>query len=459
MDNSETIAAPISAPGAAAIACVRVSGPKTSAVIGKLIAKHFEVKVFDITATEEEPVVLDLALVSYFAGPRSFTGEDCAEFQLHGSAFLVSRLLECLFSLGVRQAEPGEFSKRAFLNGQIDLSQAEGVADLIAAETQAQARVAQQQLAGRLSNAISDLGEPLRDLLAEIEAFIDFPEEDIEPLDQQKWLSALKPVFDSVQKYVASYRSGKVYRDGAKVVLAGVPNAGKSSLLNAFVGESRAIVTDIAGTTRDSIESRIDVKGLAVNIWDTAGLVDSGVERDEVERLGIERSWKLLDDADLTMFVFSPDEDLAIQSKFFARVAKRSSKILVVLNKQDTIDLSRQKQLRIELKELIGEAPLLLSAETSSGVAELQEELYRRLVGDTNPQSSLLICNRRHFEALSQATEALERAQHLLRSGVIEPEFVSLEIRSSLSCIQEIVGVTHTEDILGRIFSKFCIGK
>lgn len=467
MDDRDTIAAPITAPGAAAIACIRVSGSKTREILSQVVARHQEIlarpreliysAIFDTLA--EEPIVLDRGLVSFFVAPHSFTGEDTAEFQLHGSAFVLQRLLENLYSLGVRQAQPGEFSKRAFLNGRMDLSQAEGVADLIAAETQAQARVAEQQLSGRLSKAIIELGEPLRDLLAEIEAFIDFPEEDIEPLDQKKWLSALSPVVDTVQRYISTYRTGRVYRDGARVVLAGVPNAGKSSLLNALVGESRAIVTEIPGTTRDSIEQRVDIKGLAINLWDTAGLVDAGDESDEVERLGIERSWQLLDNADIVVFVFSPDTDEAKQQRFFTQVAKRASKLLVVLSKQDLIDAPRQHRLKTELRELIGDAPLVISAQTLHGIEELQQNLYQRLVGSSNPQASLLICNRRHFEALSQAAGALERAQNLLHSEALEPEFISLELRCALSSLQEIVGVTHTEDILGRIFSKFCIGK
>ena len=468
MDLVDTIAAPITAPGQAAISCVRLCGPQTREVLKSLIEKHQQVLarpreqiytiVYDLI-DGDEPLPLDHALVSFFVAPHSFTGEDTVEFQLHGSPFVVQRLLENLYRQGVRQAQPGEFSKRAFLNGRMDLSQAEGVADLIAAETEAQARVAEQQLAGRLSAAVNKLGEPLRDLLAEIEAFIDFPEEGIEPLEKKKWLARLKPVLESTRTYVNSYRTGKVYRDGAKVVLTGVPNAGKSSLLNALVGESRAIVTALPGTTRDSIEQRIDLSGLAVNLWDTAGLVESGAERDEVEKIGIERSWKLLDEADLVVFVFGPDVDQSQQSRFFSQIVKRSSRIMVLINKRDLMDTPRQQQMITQITQLYGERPLILSAQTHDGLEELQEEIYQRLIGAADLRGSLLICNRRHFEALSLGAEALERAEVLLQQDNIEPEFVALELRATLGALQEIVGVTHTEDILGRIFSKFCIGK
>ncbi len=469
--SGDTIAAPITAPGQAAVAAVRLSGGQTQRILSKLLDKPGKLlsrprslqllQVLDFVSGNEAEL-LDTALCAYFPAPNSFTGEDCLEFHLHGSPFVVRRLMENLCAAGARLAEPGEFTQRAFLNGRMDLSQAEAVADVIAAETEAQARVAQQQLAGKLHDAIDTLGEPLRNLLAEIEAFIDFPDEDIEPASIEQWKREVAIASEQIGRYLASFRTGRLYREGAQVVLAGIPNAGKSSLMNALVGETRAIVTPIAGTTRDSIDTRIDLDGLHVSLWDTAGLVDGALADrlpDEVEQIGIARSWQHLETADIALFVFAADEDLLLQTEFFLQVSKRCRQIVALLNKIDLVDPPRRNELSSHLEELLGAPPKLISALEGSGLADLKVSLRAELIGSGPKPASVLVSNQRHYEALVQAADALDRALDVLKEKEVGAEFVALELRTALGALSDIVGVTYTEDILGRIFSKFCIGK
>ncbi|MCB0323112.1 MAG: tRNA uridine-5-carboxymethylaminomethyl(34) synthesis GTPase MnmE [Bdellovibrionales bacterium] len=464
----DTIAAPITAPGTAAVGAVRVSGPLARHCIETLVQNHGAVAsqprrlvfstIFDFAPGGGARCPLDQGMVAFFPGPQSFTGEDCVEFHLHGSPYLVRRLLESLAQLGVRSARAGEFTERAFLNGRMDLSQAEAVADLIAAETEAQARVALDALDGRLSNAVTALGVPLKALVAEIEAYIDFPEEDIEPLSRSAWRQAIDEVRSSVKAYVDSFATGRLCREGAQVVLAGLPNVGKSSLLNALVGEERAIVTPIAGTTRDSIEERISIGGLSVRLWDTAGLAEQqcgGRELDEVEQLGIERSRARIAQADLVLFVFAPDVDLELQLEAHHSFSAQWQKAVLLVNKQD---LDPDGELRQRLRSALGAELLTVCAKQPGSLETLREAIAQRLLASPVAPGALLIANRRHHEALAQADAALGRALEGLAHD-LPPEFVTLELRSALTSLTEIIGVTTTDDLLGMIFSKFCIGK
>ncbi len=471
--TGETIIAPITAPGHSAVSVVRLSGDKVKEILYKLCPigekivtnprySHY-VKINDLLENENptsgSTPVLDYGLVVFFKGPASFTGEDLCEFHLHGSPYLVRRLIENCVSLGARLAEPGEFSKRAFLNGKLDLSQVEAIADLVSAETKAQAKVAKEQLSGKLASAISLLGEPLRDLLAEIEAFIDFPEEDITPESAASWLKTIEETKAEITRYLQSFKTGKLYREGAVVSLVGLPNAGKSSLLNRLVGEERAIVTAIPGTTRDSIEERVSIGGVLIRFWDTAGLVDeerSIRKLDEVERLGIERSWSRLKNSDFVFYIVDSKENFALEKEIFLRVTASNSSLILLINKADLLTPQRKKEVEVNAKETFGKPPLFISALTGEGLEELRKTLENQFL--RTQSSTVLITTRRHLEALQKADSSLKEAVEALEKNA-PPELIALDIRSTLGALQDIVGVTYTDEILGRIFSKFCIGK
>ena len=457
-----TICATITPPGTGAVAIVRVSGTGSKKVLEQLVAEADEiisfprklilVNIFD-RLSQQANTVLDKALVVFFKAPQSFTGEDSLEFNIHGSPYVIKRLIENLLELGVALAEPGEFSKRAYLNGQIDLTQAEAICDLIMAESESQAKVASEQLQGKLKNAIDALGEPLRNVIAELEAYIDFPDENLPDFSVQLWRDTLSTTSKEIDRYLQSYNSGRLYREGVKVALVGRPNAGKSSLLNELLGEERAIVTPIPGTTRDHLEERITIDGLLVRLWDTAGLVGEDEERapGEIEKIGIQRSWKCAADADLVLYLADSSSDLNQEVKLFSKVQKDSQKVLTILTKSDLgVDCSQLK-----LPSCFKDS-LAISVKTGTNLPELKKRIYESVI--TISGSSLLISTERHQYALVCAKDSLALAQEGLKIKR-EPELIAIDLRAALGALEEIVGVTHSEDILGRIFSKFCIGK
>ena len=450
MNSQETIAAPITASGQAGVTVIRTSGSLTREILHSLTDSAAEIienpRELKLARVLDSRTTLDRALVVYFPGPGSFTGEDCAEFHLHGSPYLRARLLELLAENGVRLAGPGEFTERAFHNGKIDLAQAEAVADLIASETDAQAKAAESQLSGQLSGAIADLGEPLRNLLAEIEAHIDFPDEDIDPESWSGWKSRVDSVKAQLNQYLASYSRGKLVREGARVTLLGVPNAGKSSLLNRILGEERVIVTPVAGTTRDSVEARISIHGVPVSIFDTAGLESEQRKAGEIEKLGVEKSWQAASEADLNLFVYDssqgePDREL------LSKLENNTAPTILVANKSDLKGPKKESN------------AVIVSAHTGSGIESLLKEIAEALSISHKPNSGeVLITSIRHFTCLETSSSRLDSALEGCSSQV-PAELVAADIRSALSSLDEIIGVTENEDILGRIFSKFCVGK
>ncbi len=451
---NSTIAALSTPQGLGAVAIVRLSGSEVKEFIAK-VCKYSQKIILNPRYQVYTPVfasegVLDYALATYFSGPDSYTGEDTLEISLHASPYITKEFLRFLYSLGVVPAGPGEFTRRAYENGKLDLLQAEAVADLIASESDAQARVARSQLEGKLSGVVDDIGEPLRNALAEIEAYIDFPDEDINPDTSEAWKASLGECILTFNKYIDSYSTGKLFRDGIAVTLSGVPNAGKSSLMNQLLKEDRAIVSATPGTTRDYIEEKIVLDGILVKLIDTAGLGDHTRKLDEPEQIGMLKSRERILGSDLVLFIIDPTSNLKPQKELFEELNLESSKTLVLVNK---LDLENSKT---DLEFVSKFKKLNISALTGEGIDLLKQEIVNLI--DFKETNQALITTERQRDAFFQGREALEKAIGAIDTST-PSEYVAFEVRAGLNSLSEIIGVSTTEDILGRIFSKFCIGK
>jgi tRNA modification GTPase len=462
--STSTIAALATAPAPAGIAVIRISGPLTR----KALSSLFKAKVppvdnprhlsFGRVLDFQTGDVIDNAMAVFMPGPLSYTGEDVGEIHLHGSLALVQKFLRSIYAFGISPAEPGEFTKRAFLNGKVDLVQAEAVRDLINSSTEKSLRVATEQLQGRFSKAIEAIGEPLRNSLAELEANLDFPEEDINPESAKGIAAVIKKSVKQIRKHIGSYSYGQIVKEGFRVLLCGRPNAGKSSLLNLFLGRERAIVTDIPGTTRDLIEEEAVFSGYKFVFCDSAGITET---KDVVEKLGVELAYSRLKWADLVLMVIDSTETVESSQKTWIPILEdirtKTSKIWLVFNK---IDVSPDAVAKFANQAGLADQVFYLSARTHNGfenlITALIEEIQSRR--DDAADGSTTVTNERHRICLIKADEALERALDCLKTK--KPlELASSEIRIALNALEEIIGKTWTDDILGRIFSKFCIGK
>ncbi|MBX7142987.1 MAG: tRNA uridine-5-carboxymethylaminomethyl(34) synthesis GTPase MnmE [Oligoflexia bacterium] len=458
--ESSTIAALATAPAPAGIAVIRVSGPRTRLALKAIFkAAHDPTddprrlvfgRIIDYKSGDE----IDNALAVFMPGPHSYTGEDVAEFQFHGSPALVEKILQSLFAYGISPAEPGEFTKRAFLNGKLDLVQAEAIADLINATSEHSLKIAGEQLKGRFSEAVNKIGEPLRDALAELEAHIDFPEEGIEPKQSEGLVQAMSDARTKIAELLKTYAYGQVVKDGFRVLLCGRPNAGKSSLLNLILGNQRAIVSPVSGTTRDLIEEQAVIGGYRFVFCDSAGLRDS---QDPVERIGVELARERIPWADLVLFVVDASEKGEEWKTTIQSLSGKARKIWMITNK---IDINPQAFGTFFCESHICAQNFYLSVKTGAGFDALTEALVEEVKSSSadRAQASQIVTNERHRACLTSAHEALGRAIDAGRRA-FPLEIVSAELRIALQSLQEIVGKTYTEDILGRIFSKFCIGK
>ncbi len=464
--SNDTIAAIATPIGEGGIAVIRISGPDAIA----LAAKAFKGKAHlaDV-ATHTAHVgkfhtangdVLDEVVAVVFREPTSYSGENVVEISCHGGAQAPRLILQAILEYGARLAEPGEFTKRAFLNGRIDLSQAEAVADLIHAGSERSHRSSMRQLQGELGRQISGLREELIRAAGLLELELDFAEEGLQLADKSRVAGQLRGAIGNIKGLLETYHTGRLYRDGVKVVLAGMPNVGKSSLLNALLKEQRAIVTDIPGTTRDTIEESLSINGLAFRIVDTAGLREAV---DRVEREGVKRSEDQISSSDLLVLVMDGSkppgaDELKLAERLAGDLRGRASTI-IAFNKID-LKPGTNGSLERSVSAINPQAVVKVSALTGEGLDGLRDALVQSaLAGQhTAPENSVTVTNARHHQILVQSARSLDLALKSLEDGV-SGEFVTPDIRAALDSLGEITGVVTTDDILNEIFSKFCIGK
>lgn len=462
MYEPDTIAAIATPPGQGGIAIIRLSGPLAEERARSLfVLAHPRAQLLShhlYFGTIVDPLTrkpVDQGFLTIMRTPRSYTGEDVAEIHCHGGGFLARRILSLLLRSGVRLAAPGEFTKRAFLNGRIDLAQAEAVVDLIQAKSEQALALAWEQLSGRLSAACATLRDRLLDLVAHIEAFIDFPEEDLPAPTKAEFQQTVEALIRDIAALGATFMQGKVYREGIRTAIIGKPNVGKSSLLNLLTGTERAIVTATPGTTRDILEETVVVAGIPLVVWDTAGLRDT---TDEVERLGVERARAGLKQAELVIAVFDASRQLdEADQAVCAELANKH--VIAVLNKVDLPLATRAA----DLLPLLPHAgpPVLLSAKYGTGLAELRERIVRDVFNGQEGQevtTSAVVSRERHYEALCKAADSLKQVNASLAAD-LPLDIVAVDLRAALDHIGTITGHVTSEDILDRIFQEFCIGK
>ena len=455
----DTIAAIATAPGEGGIGIIRISGDKSLQVAqsifksksGKMI-KDYNTRTLIYGKIVDGEKVIDEALVAYMKGPNSYTAEDVIEINCHGGFISVKKILELILSKGVRLADAGEFTKRAFLNGRIDLSQAEAIIDVIKSKTDMAHEVAQSQLEGSLAKKIKDLRMNVTEVLAHLEVSIDFAEEDVEEITYQTLEEKAIELRNEIKKLYDTAESGKILRDGLKTVIVGKPNVGKSSLLNSILGENRAIVTDIAGTTRDVIEEFVNIKGIPLKIVDTAGIRET---EDIVEKIGVEKSRESFSTADLVIMVLDASRKLSEEDMEILENLK-NKKTIVLLNKMDL-----EPKIELEkVKEFVNSEDIIeISALKHQGIEQLQDKIESMVYhGSVKNSSNLMITNSRHKDALFKAYESINDAINAIDQRM-PYDFIEVDFKNIWDYLGYINGDTVREDLLDTIFANFCIGK
>ena len=449
----DTIAAIATPTGKGALAIVRISGPLTESIIrevfrkGKSLAKFEERKVyygFIVDPTNDE--VIDEVTLIFYRAPKSFTGEDMAEIISHGGLIVPNRILGLLIKLGARVAERGEFAKRAFLNGKIDLIEAEAIANIIEARNEIVYRCALENLKGNLSGKFKELKETLLDVTSDIEATIDF-EEDAQEVDVKSIEEKLHKIYKTIEEMLKDYEKSRIIETGLKVVIIGKPNVGKSSLLNALLEKERAIVTDIPGTTRDTIEETTEIDGVFFRIIDTAGIRKT---TDPVEKIGVEKSLEKLEEGNIIIAMFDISEELGEDDKFILRlIDKKKENVIVVLNKLD-----KGEKIKEDMFEEFNSV-IKLSVKEKIGLESLKKKIKEFSLKNENIKYYI---NERHYNCLIRAKSFIERGIERIKNKELL-DIISVEVKEAIRSIEEIIGEITTEDILNSIFSKFCIGK
>ena len=455
----ETIAAIATAYGEGGIGIVRISGPRALSILEEVFefaGKHNEIisrrMSYGRIIDREKNHLIDECMAVYMKGPSTYTAEDVVEISCHGSMVSLKNTLELVLKKGARLAEPGEFTKRAFLNGRIDLSQAEAVMDLIKARTDRSFDIAASQLEGKLSVRIREIRAALLDLLVNITVNLDYPDEDIEQLTLEAVKDDISLIADLIEKLMATADSGRMIREGLKVVITGRPNVGKSSLMNGLLRENRAIVTDIPGTTRDTIEEALNLRGIPVWLVDTAGIHET---QDQVEKLGIERSKNAFNQADFTILVLDASSELTEDDLLLIEhIGDR--KCLVLLNKQDLGNVLDAEEIRVRMPH----AEVIEAAITKgAGLTEVEDRIEALVMGGgLKQENSVMVNNVRHIDLLRQALDDLRRGA--MMAAAAEPlDLIEVDVRSAYDALGEIIGETVSDTVLDEVFSRFCLGK
>lgn len=451
---ADTIAAVATGAAVSAIGIIRLSGEKSLAILdrlfspasGKKMSSHAPHSLVYGELRSRSGEVLDCCLCTYSRGPKSYTGEDTGELQCHGSPVVLRAALEEIFALGARQAGPGEFTKRAFLNGRLELTAAEAVADIIEADSAEAAINAAAQLGGAIGRKTELVYSSLSDISSHYHAVLDYPDEDIEPFVLDGYAKDIDRAISSLEALLHSFRRGKFMKEGIPAVIAGRPNAGKSSLLNALLGYERAIVTAIPGTTRDTIEEKLRLGGVCLRLTDTAGIRDT---EDEVERIGVERSRSAMDNAQLVIAVVDASRPVTQEDIELIRRAEQAPKAVLVYSKQDLNRVCPEIETRIPA--------VSISAVTGEGLDEL-ENVVKRLFPVPQVPAGEILTNSRQAEAISRALDSMRAAKDAMLCGAT-PDIVLTETEAAMAALGELSGRTVREDITNRIFERFCVGK
>ncbi len=455
-----TIAAISTAPGIGGIGIVRMSGENTFKILNKIFrpknsvnldeVKGYTIKYGYIVNNDE---IIDEVLVSFFRAPNSYTTENLCEISSHGGAYIVRKILETCLENGANLAEPGEFTKRAFLNGRMDLSQAEAVIDVINAVSDKEAKTSIKQLEGILSKQIKEIRDLLMSVMVNIEVSIDYPEYDVEEVTNKEAYSILQEVYTKLEKLLKSFDNGKIIKNGIKVAIIGKPNAGKSSLLNSILKEERAIVTDIEGTTRDTIEEHITVSGIPIHIIDTAGIRKAD---NEVEKIGIEKSKKMAEEADLIIAIFDMSRPFDKEDEEILSLLK-GKKSIILLNK---IDLQTDSEIKHIIQEKIGDIESIeISAKESIGIENIYDRISKMFeLNEISLEGDAIITNVRHKEIISKALQLTKNAMDAM-TGYLPIDIIGVYIKEIMEELGKITGESVSGEIIKEIFSKFCLGK
>ncbi|MGK0638987.1 tRNA uridine-5-carboxymethylaminomethyl(34) synthesis GTPase MnmE [Schleiferia thermophila] len=455
--NSDTIVAPATSVGSGALTIIRISGDKAFEILSNYF-RPVKQKSFDIAFVKSQTIkfgewrsdgeLIDEVLVSFFKAPKSYTGENVAEISCHASPYIVNKILDCCIQAGARIAEPGEFTFRAYKNGKMDLGQAEAVADLIASESKAAHDVAISQLKGHFSKELEEMRTKLIEFTGLLELELDFAEEDVEFAERKRFFELIDSIKTRLQSLINSYSLGNVIKNGVPVAILGAPNAGKSTLLNALLGEERAIVSHIAGTTRDVIEDVIVIDGIKFRFIDTAGLRNTS---DEIEEIGIKKALEKASKARLIIYLFDVNNFSEIeQSEIISKIndAAPDATLIQVANKIDECKNLSEKDSKY----------IYISAKEKIGLEELKKVLISEIITNKITENQIIVTNARHVEALKKTLQAIQDAEVGLKSG-LSGDLVAIDLRQALYYMGSITGQVAADDILGYIFANFCIGK